>query len=306
MAHSSDGLKQKCAELTWFHAIDLGEFTTSGRFHVGTPQNRTLFGFMDIISDIPLHLQTVLDVGTADGLAAFGMKSLGAKEVVAIDSYDLPTFRFVREALDVDVEYIPGTQIKDAVAALGVGRFDLVLCAGVIYHMLNPMSAFIASRRLLKDRGLLILETAVDASRFDPVMVLNSETDAALPESNTYWIPTESCVSGMMKLLGFEVLAIRKLKAPHRATFLGRRVAPPEVTDRKPILKRIHEIDFCDFEFKFKNEDHSPERSLIEYLGVGGRSEIDPATFTTQFPFHPKATREAIGRTRWTRPEGNR
>lgn len=305
MAKLSDDLKKKCAATTWFHAIDFGEFATSGRFPAGTPQNRTLFGFMDIISDIQLREKTVLDIGTADGLAAFGMKSLGAKEMVAIDSFDLPTFRLAREALGVDVEYIPGVQIKDAVATLGAGRFDLVLCAGVIYHMLNPMSAFIAARKFLKHLGLLILETLVDVSRSEPVMVLNSETDAALPEAYTYWVPTESCVIGMMKLLGFQILAVRKLKAPHRVTILGRRIGPSDVGDRKPILQRIHEVDFCDFEFKFRDEHHSLASS-IDYLGVGGRSEIDAATFTAKFPFHPKATAEAVGRTRWTRPEGNR
>lgn len=305
MTHLFDELKIKCSEATWFHAIDFGGFATSGRFPGGAPQNITLFGFMDIISDIPLQGKTVLDIGTSDGLAAFGMKSLGAKEVVAIDSFDLPTFRLAREALGVDVEYIPGVQIKDAVAKLGTGRFDLVLCAGVIYHMLNPMSAFIAARKLLRPGGLLILETAIVVEPSEPVMVLNSESDLALPEIYTYWLPTESCVIGMMRLLGFAILAVRKLKAPHRITIVGRRVAPSDVSDKKPILQRIHEVDLCDFEFRFRDET-TAEASSIVYCGAGGRSEIDAATFTPNFPFHPKAPAETVGRTRWTRPEGNR
>jgi len=56
-------LEKTFADQKWFHSIDFGEFASSGRFKPGSPQNITLYGFMDLVRHIPLAGQTVLDIG---------------------------------------------------------------------------------------------------------------------------------------------------------------------------------------------------------------------------------------------------
>jgi 2-polyprenyl-3-methyl-5-hydroxy-6-metoxy-1,4-benzoquinol methylase len=89
------------------------------------------------------------------------MRALRAKPVHATDSFDKTSFRRAKDVLGLDdIHYHPNTQIKDFHEIFSPGQFDLILCAGVPYHMLNPVSAFVTSRKLIKDGGLLILETS--------------------------------------------------------------------------------------------------------------------------------------------------
>ena len=65
----------------WLHAIDFGNCQSPGRFATGTPQNRTLFGVMDMLNQVDLTGLNCLDIGTADGLIAFNMATRGAARV---------------------------------------------------------------------------------------------------------------------------------------------------------------------------------------------------------------------------------
>jgi len=67
------GPKEKLvAEQKWFHSIDFGDFASSGRFAPNEPQNRTLFGVFDLLGKMDLSSGNVLDIGTMDGIVAFG------------------------------------------------------------------------------------------------------------------------------------------------------------------------------------------------------------------------------------------
>lgn len=298
-------LKEYLRKEKWFHALDFGEFASSGRFRPGQPQNITLYGFMDLIQHIDLRGASVLDIGATDGLASFGMKKLGAATVHATDSVDRATFRFARDHFGLDIEYYPNTQIKDLAKLFGASKFDLILCAGVFYHMLNPASALIECRKLLKNRGLFVLETAYNPKEKKPVIYINSEAEL-VDEVNTYSIPSESAIIGLFKLFGMEVLAIRTLKKPDRITVLGRAVEPEQVPGRSDLLQRIHRKDFCDYEFRLSDHVSSAVTSTIEYVGVQSKERIHYKSYQPNFPFHPPASKPHLGQTIWTSSEGNK
>lgn len=298
-------LEQELGQQRWFHSIDVGEFATSGRFKPGEPQNVTLYGFMDLISQIDLEGMTVLDVGAADGLASFGMRKLGAAEIHSTNAGSWKSFKTLRETLGLDgIEYYPDTQVKDLTSLFQRGQFDLILCAGVIYHMLNPVSAFSECRKLIKDGGLFILETPCFKNEERAAIFINSETEM-VQEKFTYSVPTKAALIGLMKLFSFEVLATRTLKSPHRVTVLGRAVPPSEINDRTDQLQRIHAADFCDYDFRLAH-DLSSNRSSIKAPRNLGDKEIDPNNFEPDFPFHPPRGKRAVGSTSWSTPDGNR
>jgi len=288
----------------WFHSIDLGDFATSGRFPAGSPQNATLFGFMDLIKGIELEEMTVLDVGAVDGISSFGMKALGAAEVHATDSVDKATFRLVRDALDLDIRYHPNTQIKDFSRTFAPGSFDLILCAGVFYHMLNPVSSFLECRKIIKDGGLLIMESPYYPDEERAAIFINSETEM-VEEAYTYSIPTKAALIGLMKLVGFNVLATRMLHGLNRMTVLGQAVAPADVEGRSKLLRRIHEVDFCDREFRIKNHLPPPVASRIRFTGQRGETSLKAKSFVPTFPYHPDRSVRTVGATLWSTPEGN-
>lgn len=297
--------EMECARAKWFHSIDFGDFASSGRFPPRTPQNRTLFGFMDLVQFIDLNGATVLDIGATDGLASFGMHALGAT-VHATDSVDKQTFRRGREVLGLhDIKYHPNTQIKDLTAIFPRGTFDLILCAGVFYHMLNPVSAFLECRKIIKDGGLLFVETPYYPNEERAAIFLNSETEM-VPEAYTYSVPTKSALYGIAKLASFDVLAARTISEPDRITVLAQAVPPDLVRNRTALTKRIHEVDFCDFEFKLKDHLPPPGLSTINYTGAAGEASINVNKYQSKFPYHPNALKRTVGGTIWSTDRGNR
>ncbi len=301
----SKDLERVLSERRWFHSIDVGEFATSGRFKPGEPQNITLYGFMDLVKDMDLKGMTVLDVGAADGLASFGMKALGAEAVHSTNAGSRHNFQTLHDILGMEgIEYYDDTQVKDLMSIFNRGQFDLILCAGVIYHMLNPVSAFSTCRKLIKDGGLFILETPCDRHEERAAIFINSETEM-LQEKFTYSIPSKAALIALMKLFSFEVLAIRTLKSPYRVTVLAQAVAPNQISDKTEHLRRIHAADFCDHEFSLARDLSSNRSSIVPPAHLGDEV-IDPTVYEPRFPFHPPRDKPVVGSTSWSTPEGNR
>ena len=289
-------LFEKADEMNWFHAIDCGDFQTSGRFDPELPQNQTLFGVMDLLRGFDVKGKRCLDVGTSDGLIAFGLAHEGA-DVVAMDTFDLPSFRFLREILNEPVEYRPNVQLKDLRSD---EDFDLVVCAGVIYHMLNPMSAFTILRSYVKEGGFILIESAYVQGR-EPTLLLNSEAEV-LPEVSTYWLPTEACILGMMRLAGFSPVAVRTLDKLDRTAVLAQAVDPGEINDRTKLTQRMHEVGFRDLSYSLCR---SKERSSLRYNGPKRRKILKLNRYVPKFPYHAHKPSNPAGKTRWTTATGN-
>jgi tRNA (mo5U34)-methyltransferase len=105
--------------------------------------------------------QRVLDIGAWDGYFSFEFERRGAN-VLAIDTYawdhgGLDCFLFARDYFHSKVEY-RRMDVHD-LSPEAIGRFDLVFCAGVLYHMRNPLIGLERIRSVTAGRGRLVLET---------------------------------------------------------------------------------------------------------------------------------------------------
>jgi tRNA (mo5U34)-methyltransferase len=157
-----------------------------------------------------LHLpdltgKTVLDVGAWDGYFSFAAERMGASRVVAVDSYvwERPGgkdgFEYARSALGSSVEDLQ-MEVLD-ISPETVGRFDVVLFLGVLYHMRHPLLALERMADVTND--LLVMETLVDmtflrapAAAFYPWKLHGDETN--------WWGPNRAAVLGMLSSVGFE------------------------------------------------------------------------------------------------------
>src|SRR5439155_23813211 len=83
-----------------------------------------------------LRGKRVLDIGTWDGWFAFEMERRGA-DVVAIDCWENPLFHEMHARLQSKVEYHE-LDIFDLTPER-IGRFDIVLFMGVLYHLKHPL-----------------------------------------------------------------------------------------------------------------------------------------------------------------------
>src|SRR5262245_35918551 len=115
---------------------------------------------MKYLHSLDLRGKRVLDVGCRDGLFSFAAESMGASEVVGIDNdCSKPATEFL----------IPFFNSKVRMAQMNLydlkpsdfGRFDVVIFAGVLYHLRYPFWGLKAIRECLNPEGDLIIETAI-------------------------------------------------------------------------------------------------------------------------------------------------
>lgn len=162
----------------------------------------------------PSQFANVLDVGCGDGDLSFLFERLGSN-VVAVDwprtNYNgMRGVRTLKERLASNVEIVD-TDLEDGLASLGERRFDLVLVAGVLYHLENPL-------RVLRDARLrarhCFLSTKV-LTRFpgwetpvanEPVAYL-LENDELNQDSTNYWLPTPAAVDRLCRRAGWKTMA---------------------------------------------------------------------------------------------------
>jgi SAM-dependent methyltransferase len=207
MLLDEENLRAALARYPFYHVIPLTpSVSTPGRVWPNEALSSRL------LSETDVRGKRVLDVGCRDGKFAFEAERLGAAEVVAIDN-DLS-----RGAVEV---VIPALKSRVHMEQLSVfdatperlGRFDVVLCFGLIYHLRFPFWAFKLLRGVLVDDGLLLVETALVAMH-EAVPLLYCPTGADSPyedTSCTFFNRRGLCDS--LASVGFEVSTAGDLRA---------------------------------------------------------------------------------------------
>lgn len=280
----------------WFHAIDFGDVRSPGRIAATQPPNWTLFGVFYFLEHMDLRGATVLDLGTMDGLSAFAMKGLGASEVVATDLWDRTQFRMGREHLgwDEEIEYHTGLDIVRANDVLGSGRFDAMVFAGVLYHLMSPLEALIQCRRLLKENGLILLETCFAGDVDGTTLLYNQGMhDPVFNEPTTYFLPTTDALLAMMRTASFAPITWMRFGTTNRVSVLARAVKPSTVPG-KTSLQKTHDryttvrnhFAFGDLFYLLEHGDHA--RSEVTLSGIGGGAQtMDIQQYRPNIPFQP-------------------
>src|SRR5258708_22850591 len=141
---SPDELRTKAESIRWFHTMGLGQ----GVITAGIDDSPARLRRLRLPDD--LRGRSVLDVGAWDGFFSFEAERRGAARVVATDHYSWhgvgwgtgqgkAGFDFARAALKSRIEDMD-LDVMDLSPSV-VGRFDVVLFLGVLYHLPNPLSA---------------------------------------------------------------------------------------------------------------------------------------------------------------------
>ncbi len=185
----------------WRHRIELP-------FGVVTPGQQDHSGMIDCLG-MPSDLtgKTVLDIGCSDGLWSFEAESRGSKRVLAVDNcsaifyYNQQGFRTAHALRRSRVEFLKADLFEFTPEQHG--RFDLVLCLGVLYHVRHPLLALERLAQLCNEQ--LILETAIVPSADRPYMQF-LEWDESNQDYTNWWAFSVDCVVAMLRSCGFSAV----------------------------------------------------------------------------------------------------
>ncbi len=194
-------LREDVEALPWYHVMELpGGVVTPG---ADDPRDRLpLLRLPEDMTGL-----TVLDVGAWDGFFSFECERRGAARVVAADWFawhraahgSKRSFELAREALGSKVDDVE-IRVED-LSPERIGTFDLVLFAGVLYHVRDPLRALDAVASVTD--GDLVLETHVDlvlkrkpAAAFYPAGELTGDP-------TNWWGPNHAAIEGMLRATGF-------------------------------------------------------------------------------------------------------
>jgi methionine biosynthesis protein MetW len=108
----------------------------------------------DVQALVPTGARRILDLGCAAGQLGAALKQRQGAEVVGIE-LDEDYAVDARRRLDLVVQGDVATALRDAVPELG--RFDCVIAADVLEHLVDPWSALRAAAGLLESGGAVVV-----------------------------------------------------------------------------------------------------------------------------------------------------
>ncbi len=205
-------LLDRVRRITWCHPIDLGGgIVTRPEWHVRRRFARRL-KFLALPAD--LTGKTVLDIGAWDGFFSFECERRGAARVLAIDTYAWDVhgkdgFLLAHSVLNSKVESM--RLAAEDLESKTIGRFDLVLFLGVLYHLRSPVTVLDRLRDVTA--GTLVCEThgLVPAlhARYPLISFFPGDGHERGTRYEFTAIPTLECLRQMMASAGFEQLEVK-------------------------------------------------------------------------------------------------
>jgi Protein of unknown function (DUF1698) len=224
-----------------------------------------------------LRGKRVLDVGAWDGWFSFECERRGA-EVVAVDCVELDTFREARELLGSKVQYL--TLDVTELSARWLGRFDVVLFLGVLYHLRHPLLGLEKAVELSTD--LALIESFVIEREARPVAaVMEFYERGELGGQIDNWCgPSPECLMAMCRSAGFAEVELKDVTNRRASVVCRRRWQEPgrgpaphlhSASNNRNYTARFHpakEEYLCCY-FKSEMKELTPETVSIEVDGYG-------------------------------------
>lgn len=201
MTYSPKDIQEAVNKYCWYTTIKItDEISTSPQLNSGKrssiPNPCTLMHY----DYVDFKDKSVLDIGCRDGLHSFEAEKRGAKSILGIDTclsigaveFLIPYFKSkvkMQEKSLYDIE----------------GSFDIVIFAGVLYHLRYPFLAIKKISELLVEGGTLILETAIWNNHNDiPLVYCPNPKDSPYKGGSSVTFFNRKGLRDNLEVYGFE------------------------------------------------------------------------------------------------------
>ena len=250
-------LAARVQSMRWHHRIDLGNGVVTPGL---SPR------FPDLERTMPdMQGASVLDIGAWDGYYSFLAEKRGAARVVALDHYvwgvdmaarnawwaecaargevpdpardeidfwndDLPgrrPFELARSVLDSRVEPVVADFMRTDLGALG--RFDVVIYLGVLYHMVEPLTALQRVREVTGRVAVIETEGIHVPAYRDDLLLRFFAGDELHHDYGNWYATSERALHGMCRAAGFSRVE----------TKVGPPPPPPPLTGARRIARGV-------------------------------------------------------------------
>ncbi len=186
----------------WYYLIELSpKVFTPGRAWPNITLTRTM------LKGVNLENQRCLDVGSQDGFFSALIERGGASEVIAYDRFDRSkNIDVVKKAYGLNFTYLTKKSIYNLSNLWPKSEappFDFILFSGVMYHLAYPMLALTTLRKLIRNGGIMILESIVLVNDLEG-QVFNVK--GKITRDSTFLVATDTLLVYWLKILGFEII----------------------------------------------------------------------------------------------------
>jgi len=225
----------KRAEKGWWHSFELPDGSQiEGVTRIDALKKR-LAQF-----PIPADLKgkRALDIGCWDGWYSFELERRGA-QVVAIDNWDNPRFRQMRAIYNSRVDYRQLDMYE--LTPERIGRFDIVLFMGVLYHLKHPLLAL--ERVCALTTELAAVDSFVLREGQFPPEILGRpilefyETDEMGGQVDNWFGPSLPALLAMCRVAGFARVELRSVLDYGAGVACYRKWEEPEGPGETPVLQ---------------------------------------------------------------------
>lgn len=211
-AATREALQKEIDAITWYHEFDFG----NGLRAVTTSQaddHRRIWTFIESELDkIDFSGKSVLEIGCWDGFWSFYAERRGAKSVLATDDVTQnwasgAGVRLAKKLLDSKVEINQAVSIYEA-SKLNQ-TFDIIICLGVYYHLVDPFAGFAEVRHLMHENSIAVFEG-------DATLELRPDTyywDMS-DSAKSCFVPTQWGLNHMLKTAYLDVVSQSWMRPP--------------------------------------------------------------------------------------------
>jgi tRNA (mo5U34)-methyltransferase len=197
---AQSALIERLKKHRFYHCIDLGNGVITAGIPRLIPQQQLT---LRQLRRFDFAGKRVLDIGCRDGLFSFEAERLGAAEVIGIDNCISPG------AVEVLIPHLKSKVRMYEMNLLDMtpetfGRFDIIICGGVLYHIRYPFQFVRVIRDLLTDDDTLLLETALwRVWESQPLLYCPASAESPYESSSVTFFNSRGLIASL-ESLGFE------------------------------------------------------------------------------------------------------